>query len=190
MTSPAPSSSQPSDQPSRSVAPVPLRTVEATVPPQTRERARSVISPVDEPLSPTTPRPVPSEAGAQSHAADVERAATSATVMPGSHVRNADEIQSVSPEGRPADPKVGPAGIRGIMIAMIAIVLVACAIATIWIGWYALPVAGFIIAIICVNPALWAARDRAHDREEVLKHRIDAGELIATSTDGHPKVQR
>ena len=164
--------------------------VDATVSAESREKARSVVSPVDEPIALTTPPPVPAQGAAVEHQADVATATNAVTVMPGNSTRNADEIQSVSPEGRPADPKVGPAGIRGIMVAMVVAVLAACSIATIWVGWYALPIAGFIIAIICINPALWAARDRAHDRRRVIKHRIDEGELVATSNNGHPKVQR
>lgn len=183
---PHPPAAAPSQSSDGINADVPNRPAQHAGLPVTAKPHISDVAPVDQPLSVTTPPPVPTDVNQESHLADVHATAAAVAVMPGSAQRNAEEIQAVSPEGVPADPKLGPAGIRGVMGIMIAFVLIASAISAIWIGWLALVIGALGIAMLFFNPALWAARDRAHDREIVVEKRINSGELVANHPDARP----
>lgn len=98
-------------------------------------------------------------------------AADKVVVMPGSAAGNAVEVSRVSPEGTPADAKVGPRGMRLLMVAAGIVILTAAAISVAFIGVAgALVMAAFGIAALVFNPVMAAAAGRAQDRKEVLEH--------------------
>lgn len=90
--------------------------------------------------------------------------------MPGSTEHAAQEIESVSPEGRPADAAAGPGALRGLMLVPIAIIFIAALASMYWIGW-----PGAIVAIVIgflgliANPVMGAANSRAGERAQVIR---------------------
>jgi hypothetical protein len=82
-----------------------------------------------------------------------------------------EEIQRDSPEGRPADPKVGP-GRMGWMIGIFVVVVILSAAA---IGVIFDPVAGVAIGALmllmcCMHPAIWGGVLRARERGLAKRH--------------------
>jgi len=115
------------------------------------------------------------EYGSGPPARNAHEAAEHTQVIPGTPERAARDVQAVSPEGRPGDPKSGPARIRSEMLVAALIVVVAVAASAIWVGWIA-GVAALVIGGLALvfNPVMAAAGERAKDRVEVLDRR-DAG---------------
>ncbi len=103
---------------------------------------------------------------------------TPAPTAGGDHVVNqdppevqADMIEAVSPEGRPADPTLRAGGM--LKWLMVSVVLVA--IAAVAVGFWQGPGAGIAVFVIgcgigiVVNPEVWAAFFRARERTRVDK---------------------
>ncbi len=113
-----------------------------------------------------------------------ERAERS-TEISGSREAAAQDVQRVSPEGRPADPKAGPARIRSERLVAAAIVVVAVAASAIWVGWIAAVVALVVGGIaLTFNPVMAAAGQRAKDRVEVIERREVTGRNGSAGTAG------
>lgn len=105
-------------------------------------------------------------------AAEEETRAAQTVVMPGNAEESAEEIAQVSPERRPADARVGPAGVSWMIIGTFALLFAASLISAIWIGWAA-AIAAFMIALMGLfffNPVMGAASQRIEDRKEAVKH--------------------
>lgn len=86
----------------------------------------------------------------------------------------ADEIETISPEGRPADPEFGPKRMGLFLSLLVGLVLIIGVVIAIFgsvIMGFAFVVLG--IAWMLVNPAVWASLSRAKERNEA-KHNIDA----------------
>lgn len=85
----------------------------------------------------------------------------------------ADEIEEISPEGRPADPELGPRRMSlflSLLVGLILLIGVVTAIFGSVIMGFAFVVLG--ITWMLVNPAVWASVSRARERGEA-KHNID-----------------
>lgn len=85
----------------------------------------------------------------------------------------ADEIERISPEGRPADPGMGPRRMGlflSLLVGLILLIGVVTAIFGSVIMGFAFVVLG--IAWMLVNPAVWASLARARERGEA-KGNID-----------------
>ncbi len=98
--------------------------------------------------------------------------APSATfLMPGGAERVAEEIREASPEGTPADPKVGPAGLWT-LIALSWLLIAATAVGLgLWFDWVlGAAVLGLGTMAMFANPVLYATSSRAKERREVLEH--------------------
>jgi hypothetical protein len=110
------------------------------------------------------------------HHPDVESDPSKASpiVIPGPAEEVAQKIGSVSPEGVPADPKIGPAGLHWLVVlAGLVIVLV-----SLGMGLLVDPAAGFAMLGIgglafLFSPGFLVAFARAHEREEVAKTMSD-----------------
>lgn len=86
----------------------------------------------------------------------------------------ADEIEEISPEGRPADPEFGPKRIGLFLSLLMGVILLVGVIIAIFgsvIMGFAFVVLG--LAWMLVNPAVWASVSRARERNEA-KNNIDA----------------
>lgn len=81
-----------------------------------------------------------------------------------------ERIATVSPEGRPGDPKAGPRFLRWESWAILFVVLTVAVIAGFAFNWIA-GVVAFIFwsAAIFLNPVFGAARERAAERERVVE---------------------
>lgn len=81
----------------------------------------------------------------------------------------ADRIQSASPEGRPADSKVGPAGLW-VMVLLGWLVIVAVGVLVgAWQGWaYGIAIIAFGTLVMTFNPVVLAQAGRAKERREVI----------------------
>lgn len=103
-------------------------------------------------------------------------------VIPGDAEEVADEIQSVSPDGRPADSKMGPAGLHWLLVlAGLGILLVSVLVA-VTID----PAAGVVMLLVggvafVFSPGFFVAWARATEREEVSRTMSDREE-------DHPQV--
>jgi hypothetical protein len=106
---------------------------------------------------------------------DPHEAAERSTVIPGSADAAAREVQKVSPEGFPGDPKSGPAWIRMERAIAVGIVIVAVAASGFWVGWEA-AVAAFVVGMLALmfNPVMAAVGQRAKDRVEVIERMGEA----------------
>jgi len=94
----------------------------------------------------------------------------SALAMPGPAESNASAIDAVGVEGRPADAKVGPGGLRLMLIGGLLIVPIGAVIAGLWLGWAAaFAVLGFGLIAAMLNPVAAATLQRAGDRRRVLQ---------------------
>lgn len=95
-----------------------------------------------------------------------------AVEMPGSAKRNAEEIQAISPEGMPADPKAGPGALyRYIILAGMLLVVLSLAMVP-FIGWAASVMAmSFSLIAMAINPSVLSTFRRADERRRVLEHR-------------------
>jgi hypothetical protein len=112
-----------------------------------------------------TPRPE------HQHAATPAERAWENVVIPGTPEELTEEIAAASPEGRPADPKGGPAAMWGWVVFNIMIIVIAVGASAIWLGWGPASVVGVISVLsLAFNPAVGAALARARERREVLKH--------------------
>lgn len=83
----------------------------------------------------------------------------------------AARISEISPEGRPADPAMGPRRI-GLLLAgaasLFLIVGVVMALSTtVAVG---VAMGAFGLVLFALNPEVWAAIARAQEREEVNEH--------------------
>lgn len=86
----------------------------------------------------------------------------------------ADEIEEISPEGRPADPEFGPKRMSLFLSLLVGVILLIGVITAIFgsvIMGFAFVVLG--ITWMLVNPAVWASVSRARERNDA-KHNIDA----------------
>ncbi len=85
----------------------------------------------------------------------------------------ADEIEHISPEGRPGEPRMGPRQI-GLLIGGLAILVLAGGIAAMALLSVAagLFILALGIALLIANPVVWASIGRASERAEA-KHRIE-----------------
>jgi hypothetical protein len=94
--------------------------------------------------------------------------------MPGSLERNAEEIQAISPEGMPADPKAGPGELyRYVILAGILLVVLSLALVP-FIGWAASVMAmSFSLIAMAINPSVLSTFRRADERRRVLENRDD-----------------
>lgn len=115
-----------------------------------------------------TSRPI--ESPAEHDGADV-------MIIEGNAEQIARETAAVSPENRPADPKMGPRALRLEVLAMWVVVL-ALALA---LGVFMNPLAGvaaFAIGTIGLmfNPVVGAANERATEREPIAEHHREAAE--------------
>lgn len=117
-----------------------------------------------------------SESGSRAPARNAHEEAHQATVIPGSSEQAAQDVQEVSPEGRPGDPKAGPAKIRAERVVAVVLIVGVVALSSIWLGWFGL-VLGLVIGglALAFNPVMAAAGQRAEDREEVIERRIGEG---------------
>lgn len=103
-------------------------------------------------------------------------AAERTKVMPGSAEIVAQEVDVVSPEGRPGDPKAGPAALRSERYIAVLLVMIAVAASSIWVGWIAAVIALVVGGLaLMFNPVMAAAGQRAEDRVEVLERRGKGG---------------
>jgi hypothetical protein len=83
--------------------------------------------------------------------------------------KKAGRIADVSPEGRPANPDLGPSGIVKLMIAAMGVVLLASGLTWAVVGPDAalgLLIVGLLLAIV-VNPVIYASALRAKERGQV-----------------------
>lgn len=76
-----------------------------------------------------------------------------------------EEIQHDSPEGRPADPKVGP-GRMGWMIGIFVVVALgsAAAIGAIFDPEAGVAIGALLMLMCCLHPAIWGSVLRARER--------------------------
>jgi len=94
------------------------------------------------------------------------------TVMPGSEALNIAEIKEISPEGAPGDAKVGPGGMRNLLLTMLVIFAVATVLTGLWQGWRAAAVVGaFAVFTMLINPVVAATLARRRERREVVDAR-------------------
>lgn len=95
-----------------------------------------------------------------------------AVEMPGSAEKNAREIQNISPEGMPADPKAGPGELyRYVLLAIVLLVVLSLALVP-FIGWAgAMMGLGFAVLAMAINPSVVNTFRRADERRRVLEHR-------------------
>jgi hypothetical protein len=115
------------------------------------------------------------ESGPTKGEQDAADAAAKVVVMPGTASTVSAQIHAVSPEGAPGDAKLGPRGVRMIMLAAGLVIIVAAMISSIWIGWIGAAVmVAFGVVAMLFNPVMGAAAGRANDRAEVLEHRAGA----------------
>jgi hypothetical protein len=83
----------------------------------------------------------------------------------------AQETADVSPEGRPGDPKTGPAGLRlEVLLGFFVVVCIAVAL-----GLFMNVLAGVLALVIgtlaiLFNPVVGATTQRANEREAVAEH--------------------
>lgn len=93
-------------------------------------------------------------------------------VIPGNPEEVADEIGSVSIEGRPGDPKSAPRLLRTELLIAAGAILFTAVVVGIWIS----PVVALVMLAIgaigmFVNPVVAATVARANEREEVVRHK-------------------
>lgn len=98
-------------------------------------------------------------------AADAE--AAHAVRLPGTPKENADTVQSISPEGRPADSGLGPWGLWGLVIVVGGVLLLGAVLLGVFVHW-GLGIGTLLLGglFMLMNPVIGAASQRAHDREE------------------------
>lgn len=91
-------------------------------------------------------------------------------IMPMSKAMAEEQINDISPEGRPGDPKAGPRFLRWQSWAILFVVLTVAVIAGFAFNWVA-GVVAFIFwsGAIFLNPVFGAARERATERERVVE---------------------
>ena len=80
------------------------------------------------------------------------------------------EIEAVSVEGRPANPRVGPRRIGLLLLSMCVVVLAAAVLAAVAVS----PSVGVMLAVfsfvlLLVNPEVWASVSRARERREAQR---------------------
>lgn len=95
-----------------------------------------------------------------------------AVEMPGTPQQNAKEIQNISPEGMPADPKAGPGALyRYIGLGVALLVVLALALVP-FLGWAAAMMAlAFAVLAMAINPSVVNTFRRADERRRVLERR-------------------
>jgi hypothetical protein len=125
-----------------------------------------------------TSRPTASAEGHEHDGSDV-------VIIEGNAEQIARETAAVSPENRPADPKMGPKALRLEVLALWGLVLVL----SIALGVFMNPFAGiaaFAIGTIGVmfNPVVGAASKRAEEREPIAEHHrtTQEGEVTIRTT--------
>jgi len=98
--------------------------------------------------------------------------AITTVTMPGDSVDLEKRIESVGPEGAPADPHSGPGG----QLMLLSVMLVAIVLLAVLIGWY---FGGWMAALLALalglfsmlfNPAVLAIFQRAGDRRQVMEN--------------------
>ncbi len=102
---------------------------------------------------------------------DDQRTTTPNEAPPKDRSKTADlsaRISEASPEGVPANPKLGARGIGLILVAAIVLIMFAAVLLAIFLD----PTAGIVLAIVGVlvfmfNPDTWAAIFRAKERSDV-----------------------
>ena len=117
----------------------------------------------------------------QPPARNPHEAAERTKVIPGAPDEIAREVQQVSPEGRPGDPKAGPAAIRSERLIAVLIVVIAVAASSLWVGWIAAVIALVVGGLaLLFNPVMAAAGQRAAERVEVVERRDSGGPHAGT----------
>ncbi len=82
----------------------------------------------------------------------------------------ATKIEAVSPEGRPADPEMGPKRIGMFLGAMVGVmVLIGVLVSILGSRPLGAAIAIFGIMLLAVHPTVWAAILRAKERKDVNK---------------------
>lgn len=106
-------------------------------------------------------------------------------IIPGNRETIEEETTRISPEKRPADPKIGPKGLR-LQVLFLWLVFIALAITlaltvNIFVG-----VVTFVLGTLGLlfNPVVGATEKRAEEREIVAEHhrQPEAGEVVVRTT--------
>ena len=87
--------------------------------------------------------------------------------------KKAGQIADRSPEGRPANPDLGPSGIVKLMVAAVTVVLAASGLTWAAVGPDAalgVLIVGLLLAVV-VNPVIYASALRAKERADAGNHR-------------------
>lgn len=85
--------------------------------------------------------------------------------------REAQKIEEVSPEGRPAVPEIKAGGIGLMLIAIVVLlVVIGIIVAIVYRPAAGIGIAAFGLVILLFNPVVWASIFRASEREEVDQH--------------------
>lgn len=148
--------------------------------------------PEDHWSQPTTPLPAVAQPPAdprvvrvpvaKSPAQTEDPSSLAAITIPGDSVDLEKRVESVSPEGPPADPHSGPGG-QLLLLSVILLGIVALAILAGWMyGWGAAIVAILLGMLSLVfNPAVLAIFQRAGDRRKVMNQLHVGGHDVPVS---------
>lgn len=83
----------------------------------------------------------------------------------------AQKIEKVSPEGRPADPRIKAGGIGLMLVSIVALlVVIGIIVAVVYQPAAGIAIAAIGLVIFFFNPTVWASIFRASEREEVDQH--------------------
>lgn len=98
----------------------------------------------------------------------------------------ADEIEMISPEGRPADPEFGPKRM-GLFLSLLVGVILLIGVVTAVFGSVIMGFAFVVLGLawLFVNPAVWASVARARERNEAKQH-IDQAHVVHNAMGVHP----
>jgi hypothetical protein len=109
--------------------------------------------------------------------------------MPGDPQQTAEEINSVSPEGRPGDPVAGPGELSSFMILAFCLLVLAAVGTAVGLGW----IEGLVVLAIgslalLANPVIIATFQRVKDRQEVLRERHGDNIIKGDESDDNNRV--
>jgi len=77
----------------------------------------------------------------------------------------AERLAHESPEGRPANPGVGPRSIAAMLGAVAGVLILICIVIALTVSMpIGLTAAAFIAVALIVNPAVWSNASRAKER--------------------------
>lgn len=105
-------------------------------------------------------------------------------IIPGEAGALAEEEAAEGVEGRPADPKTAPWGLRAEIVVAVGVLVLFGGAVSVWLGWQAgLASLGIGLLGMVFNPLTMATILRARDREVVLEHHV---RMESDESERHP----